>query len=459
MRPTRIALRTGGTRGVLLSAFLLTAFPLFAAEVEKLPWQINPPIVTVEKEIYKKHPRPRTAALVSVAAVGSKLELCEVHSFETQDDVHDEITARWSTDNGRTWSKFVPIQPSSNVDYGGVTVGECGGAASYDVSTGLHVGMWLRQIQQGGLYHNFTYVRTSPDFGRVWSVPTQLIYEPGDAFDPAKPLNPQFLNHNEGYFGNNVLVRSDGTLLCCLAHANAPGDPKNDQRPWRMGSVLFLGKWNAQRREYEWTPGARAEISPEHSARGLMEPELAELSDGRILLVWRGSTHGWDGTVAKLPGCKFFSISSDGGRTLTPPEPWRYADGSSFYSPSSIHRMIRHSVTGKLYWFGNISAIPPSGNSPRYPLIVAEVDEERAALKKATVTVIDDRGPDQGPGVQFSNFSLYEDQETHTLILHLTTYGQDPESAAWATADNYRYVVSLEEQRRRPVISRNAKEP
>ena len=46
-------------------------------------------------------------------------------------------------------------------------------------------------------------------------------------------------------------------------------------------------------------------------------------------------------------------------------------------------------------------------------------------MKKATVSVIDDRGPDQGPGVQFSNFSLYEDRESHALVLHLTTYGQE----------------------------------
>ena len=425
---------------------LLSGVSLFAEEGGPPARRANPPIVTVEKEIYKKHPRPRTAALVSVSAVGPEIELREVHAFETQSDVGDEITARWSTDNGRTWSQFVPVQPSNNVDYGGVTVWEGEGAAAYDPASGLLVGMWLRQIQRGGVYHNFTYCRTSPDCGRTWSAPMQLVYEPGHAFDPASPLDPEFLNHNEGYPGNNVFVRSEGTLLVCLAHANAPGDPQNDQRPWRMGSVLFLGKWNAERRQYHWTRGARVEISPEHSARGLMEPEVAELKDGRILVVWRGSTHGWDGTVAKLPGRKFFSISTDGGRTLTEPQPWNYADGSSFYSPSSIHRMIRHSVTGKLYWLGNITATPPSGNSPRYPLVVAEVDEEKAALIKSTVSVVDDRRPDQGPDVQFSNFSLYEDRQTHALILHLTTYGQEPDPADWATADNYRYALSLEAQ-------------
>jgi hypothetical protein len=173
-----------------------------------------------------------------------------------------------------------------------------------------------------------------------------------------------------------------------------------------------------------------------------MEPEVAELQDGRLLVVWRGSTHGWDGTVAKLPGRKFFSISTDGGRTLSAPAEWKYDDGSSFYSPSSIHRLLRHSVTGRLYWLGNISATPPRGNSPRYPLIIAEVDEAKAALKRNTVTAIDDRRPGQGD-IQFSNFSLLENRETHELELHLTTYGQEPNPADWATADNYKYTLTL----------------
>jgi hypothetical protein len=104
--------------------------------------------------------------------------------------------------------------------------------------------------------------------------------------------------------------------------------------------------------------------------------------------------------------------------------------------------MIRHSVTGKLYWLGNICPTPPRGNSPRYPLVIAEVDEAKAALRKGTVTVIDDRQPGQGD-IQFSNFSLLEDRETHRFELHLTTYGQEPDPADWATADNYKYFLEL----------------
>ncbi|MHB8952219.1 MAG: sialidase family protein [Pirellulaceae bacterium] len=410
---------------------------------EAPPWQVNPPIVTVQKQLYRQHVRPREAPLASVTYVGPNLERRETQAEEVESDVGANVRARWSPDNGRTWTEFVPVQPSNNVDYAGVTVWEGEGTSIYDATAGVLLQSWLRQIVVDGLYHCFTYSRYSRDLGRTWSQPQPLRYEAGVPFDPRDPKNPSFLDHNESYPGNNLLVRADGTIAFVVAHANAPGDPRNNQRPWRMGSVLFLSRWNAQREDYDWVPGAHVEISPEHSARGLMEPEIAELADGRLLVVWRGSTHGWDGSVAKLPGRKFFSVSTDGGRMLTPPAVWKYDDGSDFFSPSSIHRLIRHSVTKKLYWLGNICATPPSGNSPRYPLVIAEVDEANAALKKNTVTVIDDRRQEQGHDIQFSNFSLLEDRETHVLELHLTTYGQEPEPADWATADSYKYFLKL----------------
>ncbi len=411
-------------------------------EAAAAPWKSNLPIALVKKELYLKHPAPRIAPWVSLEYVGPKHELREVNGIERTSDVGEQIKARWSPDNGRSWSGFVPVQPSNKVSYRGVAISEVEGATVFDPASMLLVQLWLRQIEVKGVYHNFTYVRTSRDQGRTWGEPRQLCYEACNAFDADEPLKAGFLNRNEGYPGNNILVRSDGSLVICLAHANAPGDPDNDSRPWRMGSVCFLGRWNAGANEYRWTTGGRVEIAPEVSARGLMEPELAELRDGRLLVVWRGSTRGWDGTAARTPGRKFYSLSTDGGRTFGAPAEWKYDDGSSFYSPSSFHRMIRHRVTGKLYWLGNISATPPSGNSPRYPLVIAEVDEEKAALRRSTITAIDDRQLGQGD-IQFSNFCLIEDRVTHDLILHVTTFGQEPDPKDWATAENFRYTVIL----------------
>ena len=208
-----------------------------------------------------------------------------------------------------------------------------------------------------------------------------------------------------------------------------------------MGSLCFAGRWDRAAQTYRWTAGRRVSISPEVSSRGLMEPEAAELRDGRVLVIWRGSD------TPGTPGRKWYSVSeggvsAEGGLTLGEVRELRYDDGTRFYSPSSYHRMLRHSASGRLYWIGNISPVPPRGNWPRYPLVIAEVDEATPSIHRHTVTVIDDRRPGQGPEVQFSNFSLLENRETHALELYLTHYGELPSSVF--TADCYKYTVTLE---------------
>jgi len=421
----------------------LAAYSGLAVAQDAAPWKTNMPIVEVKKDLYCKHDKPGTSPMASMQYIGPGLERREVQCSETKSDVGDNIAARWSGDNGKTWSEFVKIQPSNEIDYKGVNVWEGEACSVYAPKPGILVQMWLRQIQEGKLYHCWTYSRLSRDGGRTWSAPKQLRYEDGDDFDPNEPMKATYLDHNEAYMGSNIAVLPDGTLLHCVAHANAPGDPKSNDRIWRMGSVFVTGTWDEAANDFAWTPGAHVEISPEMSARGLMASEVAPLNGGRILVVWRGSTEGWDGTKATIPGRKFFSVSTDGGKTLSMPAEWKYDDGTSFYSPSSFHRMIRHSVTGKLYWFGNICPEPPKGNMPRYPLIVAEVDEEKAALKKSTVTVVDDRQPNQGADIQFSNFSLLEDRETHAFELFMTLYGEFADSAEKGAGNCYRYLLTL----------------
>jgi len=419
----------------LVVVILAAAGPGASAQgADGLPWKMSRPLVRVKKELYKRRLRDGAAAWVSARYVGPNLEREEVHAFEGASDSWHDVGRRFSADNGRTWTEFEP-RPNTTKRVAGVEVREHPGCTTYDPKAGVLLGAWLRQLPVGGLWHNFTYYRLSWDFGRTWTAPKQLRYEAGEDFDPAAPRKPEFLQRNHAYFGTSILQHSNGTLILPVAHANAAGDPNNDKRAWRMGSLCFIAKWDAAAKDYHWTAGQRVEISPELSSRGLMEPDLIELKDGRVLVVWRGSN------TAKTPGRKWFSLSNDACRTLSQPQEWRYSDGSRFYSPSSIHRFIRHTVTGKVYWFGNICPSPPRGNSPRHPLLMAEVDESKAALKKDTLTVIDDRAPDQPGGIQFSNFSLLENRETHALELYITPIGCDPKD--WRNADCYKYVLTL----------------
>ena len=97
--------------------------------------------------------------------------------------------------------------------------------------------------------------------------------------------------------------------------------------------------------------------------------------------------------------------------------------------------------TGKLYWFGNISRGPTQGNSPGYPLYLAEVDETRPAIERATLTLIDDYDPRRDtPAVQFSNFFVFENRQTHAFDLYLSPYGQYPNVYQ---ASVYKYVIAI----------------
>jgi len=392
-------------------------------------------MVRVKKERYLSHPAPGQAAWMQACYVGPGPEREEVHSVWKESDRPEAPRRRVSLDNGRTWSGFESL-PTVVTFRQGSRVFSGGGAKLYDPVAGALVEMWLYQTMIEKIYYNQTFYRLSWDLGKTWGDLQQFRYEEGDRFDPDRPLNMGFLRPNQGYFGNNILLHSNGTLVHCLAHANVPGDPEGPPHPERRGSLCFVGRWDAGAQDYAWTAGQRVWLPWEVSSRGLSEPEVAELSDGRVLVVWRGSN------TETTPGRKWFSVSEDGGLTLSPVQEWKYEDGTGFYSPASYHRMIRSSVTGKLYWMGNITAEPPRGNSPRYPLVIAEVEEDIPALKKGTVTVVDDRGPEDGPNVQMSNFSLLEDRETRDLEVYLTRIGEDPDDF-WG-ADVYRYALAFE---------------
>jgi hypothetical protein len=138
----------------------------------------------------------------------------------------------------------------------------------------------------------------------------------------------------------------------------------------------------------------------------------------------RGGNEG--DRTGKVPCVKWKTLSNDYGRTWSEPEPFTFSDGTPFWSPTSQAMFIRSSRTGKAYWIGNISRVRPNAGWPRYPLVIAELDEEKLGLKRETVTVIDDRGPEDGSDMQLSNFGFLEDPATGHIIVMLTRFAGGP---------------------------------
>ncbi len=405
--------------------------------------------IEVTKELYIEHPRPGTAAFVIAYYVGPALELIEIHTTMWKSDEPMLPTARYSNDNGTTWSQFKEL-PTIVTEQQKAVIWWWTRPILYDPGTDKCVSVWLRQTrlkEPAHKYYDHCFCRTSSDYGRSWSEPRQIIYEEGSRFDPNHPLDHDFLRHNSMYFGNNLIRNTNGTLIFAGTSVNIPEDAP-DPDPTKsygtaakpsdarnIGSALFVGIWNESKNCYDWKSSNRVYLPRFVSRRGLMEAAVVELNDGSILVVWRGE----DTDVTA--GRKWYSLSKNAGRTLCKIRELRYDDHSRFYSPSSIHDLIRHSQTGALFWIGNICSEPPRGNSPRYPLVIAEVDEAIPALKKDSVTVIDDRGAGDSPRLQLSNFSVIENRRTHNFELYVTRLGADHDNF-WQ-GDCYKYTIAI----------------
>jgi len=154
-------------------------------------------------------------------------------------------------------------------------------------------------------------------------------------------------------------------------------------------------------------------------------------------MVCRASNRNiWD-----QPAYKWKGVSTDGGHTWSEPEPLRYDTGGHFFSPATGSRLIRSSENGKLYWIGNIVPDNPRAGLPRHPLQIAETDEKTHCLIEDSVRVIERRRNGDSALVQFSNFRIYEDRETHEFVLTMPRIRERSETDVTSPAYEYRFNV------------------
>ncbi len=355
----------------------------------------------------------------------------EIHRTSGESDAYHDFLRRTSTDNGRTWTDLAVMD--------GVTIQlPDGGIVTYpgghhtDPTLGISYEKRMRRIWPGMEIYTFNWGgRGRPFNDHTFVVENDRVenlmrYEDGPEFDPDNPFDPKFCRTNRAYMGVGMTFGPDGSAYYPMVCHTDPGPDS-----FTTGGLVLMRR---DPKSGNWQPSNRQYLTPEQSSRGVLEPDVAVLEDGALLVVTRGSD------TETTPGRKWFSVSTDGGRTLSPIQEFRYDDGSLFYSPSSIHYFLRSSRNGKLYWFANITEAPPSGNGPRYPLYVAEIDEDAVAVKKDSLVLVDDRGPEEPEALQLSNFSVIENSETRDIEIYITRIGENPDHF-WQ-GPVYRYVYS-----------------
>ena len=371
------------------------------------------------------------AQWMSVCYIDAGLTRLERFQTSGASDEYHGFEQRTSPDNGRTWTERQELSGIvQQLDGGGIVSYPAG--IFIDRPRSRRYQMRMRRIWPGMPVYTFhwgshRHPYNDHVFAAVDDGPETLLrYEQGPDFDPDNPFDPDFCSTNRAYLGQSISFAPDGTAyLPLVAHAGSPESPHTSGGLVVMRRDPTASVWQASNIEY---------LGPERSSRGVLEPEVAVLRDGRLLTIVRGSN------TATTPGRKWFSVSDDGGRRISPLQELRYDDGSRFYSPSSLHRFIRSARNGTLYWMANITPEPPDGNSPRYPLYIAEIDEDRLAVRRDSLLLVDDRATNEPAELQISNFNVLEDRETLEIEIYLTRIGEVADHF-WQGAV-YRYTFS-----------------
>jgi len=274
-------------------------------------------------------------------------------------------------------------------------------------------------------WRDHTYIEFSDDNGVTYTKRYLLEYEDNTGLD-----------YNLGYHGTNIEVDEDGSVytsisaplegICRSCDLNA-GDYALSPVVTK-GIIVFTIKY--KNGVYTASKSKPIIISDSKSSRGLMEPNTVLLKSGELMLECRGSTAISDGWKTRMkpgaPSHRWVSFSKN-GTEFTDIKPLTFEKNELFYSPSSISRWVRHSVSKKLYWVGNITPENPSGNRPRYPLVIVQFNEELKCFIKDSVMTIDDRLPGEGELIQHSNFTFYEDRQTHAMHIEYSRLGQNPD--------------------------------
>jgi hypothetical protein len=423
-----------------------------------------PAICEVMRELYLPAPKPNIAPLVTKAYAGEGLRMLETRAQEYSDDLANCRRRRESEDNGRTWTEWETVMGEDPPVQGDCTLEESPGAACFDPAAGKVIQLVFQRViigdpvkamerwWRGGLmcFFDHGFYRIGDEAGREWGPQRQLRYEAGEPFHPDDWGRAGYLRRNQMYIGYNVIATAGGAVVLAAGMVPVPyleteEELKLPDYGWIgrvAGARVAVGRWNAGREDYDWTWSAPLWVPRQVSTRGLMEPIVAELQDGRLLVDMRGSNGGPG--ADKRPGRRWISTSDDGGLTWKPVSHLCYDTGEPFHSPSSMTLMFRHSVTGKLYWVGNISDSPVSGNLPRHPLVIAEVEETIPALRKSTLTTIDARNPaTDSADLCLSNFCLFEDRETHEVELYMNRAGEKLGGAEAFTTNAWKYTLRM----------------
>ncbi len=384
-------------------------------------------LVFVGKEVFLQCPRSgvRVVGFADYARA-TGLDMISYSSEQTRSDTADIAYLRFSADNGRTWSEPQAMQTSRKLEKGTLRryVSVMFADPDRDVLlTLINQAVLPTDNPLEGMKNWTLRYALSRDGGRTTFHETEIVQSGGE-HTAEHPLPGVWVGKNGVMIGDAtcvpIRIRTGEILqpvqICPLGPDGQYYNPGGGYT--YHDSAVLIGRWNAAG-TLDWRLSSLVRGDAARSTRGMLEPTIAEMPDGRILMVLRGSND----RKPDLPGYRWYAVSSDHGVTWSEPRPWTYSDRTPFFSPSSCSQLLRHS-NGRIYWIGNISPKNPRGNLPRYPLVIGDVDPDSLLLIRESLCTIDDRGPDDPEDLMISNFHAREDRRTKEIVVHCSPLGR-----------------------------------
>lgn len=395
--------------------------------------QAAPP--AIRREVFRASPREGVAVMAYAwytSARGGSMTSIEQHW--TRSDTIDVACIRRSRDHGATWTQPEEMRTGEHTAAG--MLRRHPRAGFIDPPTGRYIEFWTEGVLPTD--DPLEGMRRWNIFYRMGGVKQQIIHT-GAEFNATHPLPGVFTGNNCVMLGDMPFVplsMPNGRILVPIQMSPLGPDGKlyNPTGAYTYTEVAVLhGRWQDGKLQWEMSQPIKAD--PARATRGMDEPTVQILNDGRLLMILRGSND----RRPELPSHRWVAFSGDGGRHWTEPQPWTYDDGTSFFSPSACSQLLRHS-SGRLFWLGNITPENPRGNRPRYPFVIGEVDRTTGLLLRSTVQIVDTMQAGEDPVLSLSNFHAREDRRTREVIVHMTRLFARPQ--LWA-GDAYLYRVRV----------------
>jgi hypothetical protein len=281
-----------------------------------------------------------------------------------------------------------------------------------DPDKGLLIAVFTKSVPHEKTKERNTkvYYEISRDEGDTWSPARQIIH-PGREYNeehwmPGVTCGQQDVRADMAPFAK----LDDGTIVCGFTCS----DPRMFLGAERvLPTVVFLrGRWHSDLTDLSWEIGASIAV-PDTVGCGVCEPDLVHLGGQRLFTTLRCQGNEEKGIYSSRQA----ALSEDGGQTWSQPWPLSYDDGTPVYVPAAFAAFERQPETGRVFWFANILDKPVYGQTPRYPLSMAELDTRSLCLIKDSVTVIQARPEGYPDTARYSNFGHYVDRQTGEFVL------------------------------------------